>query len=188
MLWESRDDFEICNTIFIWVMWIVQINFEVNWRYHDSSKSNERNELVNLINTNAYIVWSHHQSTRNFNYRDRRVFTQKLIEKFLRNSNIIHQSSKCIKSIYCEWSDCSINDFENVKHSFSEVSTYSIVRIAERLIIVWHVKWVYACHMNVSKAIMTRRECHTSALINRGIWRRFEAFESDLVISNEFRM
>ena len=41
-------------------------------------------------------------ATRDFNHRNRRVFTQKLIEELLRNSNIIHQSSKCIKSIYCE--------------------------------------------------------------------------------------
>ena len=107
------------------------------------------------------------QSQKNFNHRDRRVFTQKLIAEFLRSSDIIHQSSKCIKSIYCKWSDCSINDLENVKHSFSEMSIYSIVRIVKRLIIVWHVKWVYACHLNVSKSIMIRRRCHTSALINR---------------------
>ena len=105
----SRNSLLQCNTIFIWIMWIVQINSEVNWRYHDPNKSNERNELVNSVNKNAYIVWNHHQSTKNFNHRDRRVFTQKLIEKLLRSSNIIHQSSKCIKSTYCKWNDCSIN-------------------------------------------------------------------------------
>ena len=79
-------------------------------------------------------------------------------------------------------------NFENVKHSFSKMSTYSIVRIVKRLIIVWHVKWIYTCHMNVSRVIMIRRKCHTSVLINREIWKRFETFESDLMISNEFRM
>ena len=65
--------------------------------------------MMNSINTNAYIVWSHHQLKKNFNHRNRRVFIQQLIKKLLRSSNIIHQSSQCIKSIYCEWSDCSIN-------------------------------------------------------------------------------
>ena len=55
--------------------------------------------MINSIKTNAYIVWSHHQSTKNLNHRNRRVFIQRLIDKLLRNSNIIYQSSKCIKSI-----------------------------------------------------------------------------------------
>ena len=86
--------------------------------------------MINSINTNAYIVWSHHQSTRNFNHRNRRVFIQKLIEEFLRNSNIIHQSSKCIKSIYCEWSDCSIND--HTKFRKRQALTFKNVNILHR--------------------------------------------------------
>ena len=65
--------------------------------------------MVDSANTNAYIVWSHHQSTGDPSHRDRRVFTQKLIEGLLRSPDIIHQSSKCTKSTYCGWSGCSVN-------------------------------------------------------------------------------
>ena len=113
MLWKFRDDFE-----FIIAM---QYNFHMS---HVNRANQFRNELtisrfeqinwtkrmieymMNSINTNAYIVWNHYQSQKNFNHRNRRVFIQKLIEKFIRSSNIIHQSSK---SIYCVWNDCSIN-------------------------------------------------------------------------------
>ena len=80
----------------------------------------------------------------------------------------INRQSVSNRSIVCEVIVRSIftRNLENVKHSFSEMSTYNIVRVVERLIIVWHVKWIYACHLNASKSIMIRKECHTNALIN----------------------
>ena len=102
----------------------------------------------------------------------------------------IKRSQASRRFIVCEVIVRSIltRNLENVKHSSLKVSTYNIVQIVERLIIVWNVKWVYACHMNASRVIMIRKECHTNALINSEIWKRFETLESDLVISNELRM
>ena len=184
-----------CNTTFIWVMWIVQINFEVNWRYHDSSKSIERKKWSNTwwirsirTHTSFEVIINH----RRISVIEIDVY---LLRNWLKNLyeaqiSYINRQSVSNQSIVCEMIFRSIftSNLENAKHSSSEVSTYNIVRVVERLIIVWHVRWVYACHMNVSKTIMTRRECHTSALINSEIWRRFETLESISMISNELRM
>ena len=176
-------------------MWIVQINFEVNWRYHDSNKSNERNEWSNTwwirsirTHTSFEVIINHRRISvieidvcllRNWlkNFYEAQI--SYISRQSVSNQSIV--SEVIVRSIFTR-------DLENVKHSSSRVSTYNIVRAVERLIIVWHVRWVYACHMDASRAIMTRRGCHTSALINSGIWRRFGALGSDLVISNELRM
>ena len=65
--------------------------------------------MINSININIYFVWNYYQSNNDFSHQDRRIFIQKFIEKFLRNLNIIHQSSINIKSIYCVWNDCLMN-------------------------------------------------------------------------------
>ena len=145
---------------------------------------------MNSINTNVYIVWNHYQSQKIFNYRNQRVFIQKLI-KLLRNLNIIHQSSKCIKSIYCVSNNCSINNhtkFRKCQAFIFKMSIYNIVSIVKRLIIIWHVKKIYTYYINVLKIIMNRRKCNTNVLINNEIWKRFETFESNLMISNKFRI
>ena len=65
--------------------------------------------MIDSVSINVYIVWSHYQSNKNLSHQDRRVFIQKLVEELLQSSNIIHQSSVSIKSIYCVWSGCLIN-------------------------------------------------------------------------------
>ena len=57
--------------------------------------------MIDSVSINVYLIWNHYQSNNDFSHRNRRVFTQKFIEKFLRSSDIIHQSSINIKSIYC---------------------------------------------------------------------------------------
>ena len=46
--------------------------------------------MINSISINVYFVWNHYQLNNDLSHRDRRVFIQKLIEKLLRSSNIIH--------------------------------------------------------------------------------------------------
>ena len=70
-------------------------------------------------------------------------------------------------------------NFENVKHSFFEIWIYNIVQIVKCLIIVWFVKRVYACHMNISRAIMNRRKYNTNSLINSefvNVWKHLRMF------------
>ena len=66
--------------------------------------------MINTISINIYFVWNHHQSNNDFSHRNRRVFIQKFVEKFLRSLDIIHQSSINIKLIYCVWSDYLMNN------------------------------------------------------------------------------
>ena len=65
--------------------------------------------MINSISINVYLVWNYYQLNNDLSHQDRRVFIQKLIERFSRSSDIIHQSSVNIKSIYCVWSDCLMN-------------------------------------------------------------------------------
>ena len=98
-------------------MWIVQINFEMNWRYHDSSKSNERNELMNSINTNAYIVWN----TKKFQFsKSTCIYSKidcKILTKFKYHISIVKMYQidlLCVKWLF--------DQFSHVNWSSSQVS------------------------------------------------------------------
>ena len=161
-----------CNTTSIWVMWIVQINSEVNWRYHDPGKPIGRKEWSNTwwirpirTHTSFGVIINH----RRISVIEIDVYLLRNWLKGLYEAQISYTNRQSV-SIVCGVVVRSIltPGLENVKHSPPGVPTYSIVRAVERLIIVWHVKWVYACHLDASRPIMIRRGCHTSALINSG--------------------
>ena len=140
---SSNNSLLQCNTIFIWIMWIVQINFEMNWRYHDLSKSNERNEWSNtwwIRSIRTHTSYEVIINQREISIIEIDVY---LLKNWLKNFyeiqiSYISRQSVSNQSIVSEMIVRSIftRDFENVKHSFSKMSTYNIVRIVKRLITV----------------------------------------------------
>ena len=132
-----------CNTIFIWIMWIVQINFEMNWRYHDSNNANERNEWSNTwwirsisMHTSFEIIINHKKIS--IIEIDVYLFKNWLMNFYEIQISYINRQNVSNRFIVCEMIVRSIfiSNFENVKHSFSKMLTYNIVRIVKRLIIV----------------------------------------------------